>query len=103
GRAVDGEGPARGRRPLLRTAVDKVLRCRVGARPAGCRANRVLSGLAQRLPAAAERRLRPRRVPPPRASRRVRACEAGRDRRVRSPAQAAPPPPPPPLARAAPT
>ena len=70
-------------------AVDEGLRRGLGARPARGRANRLPSGLAHGLPAAAERRLGARRVPPARAARRLRAREASRDRRVRAPAQAA--------------
>ena len=66
------DGPARGRRPLLRRARHEGLRRGLGAGAARRRANGLPSRLARGLPAAAERRVGPRRLPPhgPAATRR---------------------------------
>ena len=77
-RALVRDGAARGRRPLLRGALDEGLRRGLRARPAGRRAHRLPSGLAHGLPPAAERGLRARRLPAARAAARVRAPEAAR-------------------------
>ena len=61
-RAVVRDGAARGRRPLLREAVDEGVRRRLGAGPARRRAHGLPSRVAERVPAAAERRLRAGRV-----------------------------------------
>ena len=82
--AVVRDGPARGRRPLLRRPVDEGLRRRLGADPARRRANRVPCRLAQRLPAAAERRLRARRIPAHPAAARVRRHPPRRRGRLRA-------------------
>ena len=66
---MDGDGAAGGRRPLLRHPVDQGVRRRLGARPARVRANRFPSRLAHGVPAAAERRLGARRLPPRTAAR----------------------------------
>ena len=63
------DGAARGRRPLLRRARHEGLRRGLGPGPARDRAHRLPSGLARGLPAAPERRVGARRVPPHRARR----------------------------------
>src|SRR5581483_466915 len=65
-----------------RTA-DEGLRSGVGARPARRRAHRVPSRLTHRLPAAPERRLRARRLPPASAARALRIGQMDRRGRVR--------------------
>ena len=86
-RALVRDGAARGRRPLLRRAVDEGLRCRLGARPARRPPHRLPPGRAHGLPAAAERRLRARRLPARAAARALRARQGGRRGLVRAPAQ----------------
>ena len=67
---------------------DEGLRRRLGPRPARHRAHRLPPGLADGLPAAAERRLGARRLPPPdRASGDYPARQARRRGRVRAPAE----------------
>ena len=66
-RAVGGDDPARARRPPLRGARHRELRRAVRARPAGVRPHRQPPRITHRLRAAAERRLRPARLPPQRA------------------------------------
>ena len=83
-RALVRDGAARGRRPLLRAALDEGLRCGLGARPARGRAHRLPSGLAHGLPATAERGLGARRLPAPTAPARTSRREAAR-RRLPSP------------------
>ena len=85
--ALVRDGAARGRRPVLRRAVDEGVRRGVGARPARDRAHRVPSGLARGVPAAAERRLRARRVPAHRAGRASRRSSASSRRRSRTAAR----------------
>ncbi len=84
------DGAAGGRRPALRLAGDEGLRRGLGARPARCRANRLPPGLADGLPAAAERRLGARRLPAHGAARELRPDQGSRRGRVRAPAQDAP-------------
>ena len=71
--ALVRDGAARGRRPLLRRAGDEGVRRRLGARAARDRADRLPSRVARGLPAAAERRVGARRVPPHGAGRRRRS------------------------------
>jgi hypothetical protein len=61
-RALVRHGAAGGRRPLLRRAGHEGLRRGLGVRPARRRAHGLPSGLPNRVSAAAERRLRARRV-----------------------------------------
>ena len=65
-RSLVRDGPARGRRPLLRRAGNEGVRRGLRARPPRGRAYGLPPGLAHGLPAAAERRLGARRVSPPR-------------------------------------
>ena len=93
-RAVVRDGAARGRRPLLRAPVDEGVRRRLRARTARGGADRLPPGLARGVPAAAERRLGARRVPPQSRPgslgrgqarrRRRRSRTAGRRSRTRS-------------------
>ena len=78
------DGAARGGRPVLRRARDEGVRRGLGARPAPRAPDRVPSGRAHGLPAAAERRLGARRVRAGPAARRspseVRASSTARVR-----------------------
>src|SRR6266566_1308511 len=89
-RALVRDGAARGRGPFLRRARDEGLRGGLGTGSAGRRAHRFSSGFAERVPAAAERRLRAGRVSPARgAARRLCASQGRRRSRVRAPTEAA--------------
>src|SRR5256885_5270228 len=89
-RALVRDGAARGRGPFLRRARDQGLRGGLGTGSAGRRAHRFSSGFAERVPAAAERRLRAGRVSPARcAARRLSASQGRRRSRVRAPTEAA--------------
>ena len=85
--ALVRDGAARGRRPPLRRAADEGVRRGLGARAARDREDRLPPGLADGLPAAAERRLGARRVPPRRAPGRYPAVKRARRGSVRAPAQ----------------
>ena len=78
------DGAAGGRRPALRRAVDEGLRRRLRARAAGRGADGLPSGRADRLPAAAERRLGARRLPADRAAGRLPSVKRSSRRRSRT-------------------
>ena len=86
-RALVRDGAARGRRPLLRRALDEGVRRRVGADPARRPPDRLPSGRPHRLPAAAERRLGARRLPAGPAAGALRPDQGRRRGVVRAPAQ----------------
>src|SRR5205823_1491841 len=74
--------------PVLRRARDEGVRGRVRSRSARRRADQFPSGVAERVPSQAERRLGARRLlPARRAARRLPAPEGRRRRRLRAPPQ----------------
>ncbi len=77
-RVLVRDGAAGGRRPVLRRARDEGVRGRIGAGPAARPSHGIPSGVADGVPAAAERRLGPRRV---------RANRAPGQRRSRAPSR----------------
>ena len=87
-RALVRDGAARGRRPVLRAAVDEGVRRGLGARPAGGRAHRLPPGLARRSSGrgrtSTRRSSRSAGVELPRD---LAARQAGRRARVLAPAQ----------------